>query len=117
MKDWTDNNIHINRILEAMQPLEEISGPEESKYLAVLSYLKDEIETRLKACVEKNKKSSPEEINRENFEHRISLDYVNEVIQRTGWNKDTVIEVLHGLHFDLFVPSDRQYYLEKISPF
>jgi hypothetical protein len=111
------NNKYVQEILKAMQSLEEISGPEESEYLAVLSYLKNDIETRLTNCIKKNEIVDTEKTSLECFEHRIDLDYVDEVMQRTGWNKETVLRVLHGLDSNLFTPSDRQHYLEKISPF
>ena len=42
-----DNNSHINRILEAMQPMEELGGPERAEYIAIMNYLIADIEQRI----------------------------------------------------------------------
>jgi hypothetical protein len=47
MEDWTDTNPHINRILAALQPMEELGGPEHKEYVAILNHIKDEIEGRI----------------------------------------------------------------------
>jgi len=50
MIDSSDKNIHINRILSAFQPMEEMGGPDEMQYIAILEYIKAEIEERIENC-------------------------------------------------------------------
>ena len=44
-------------------------------------------------------------------------EYEREVMDRTGWDLKEVRRVLEAIKNDTLCPSDRQYYLEKISPF
>lgn len=48
--DWTDNNTHINRILAAVQPMEELGGPDAPECVAIMEYLIAEMEQRVVNC-------------------------------------------------------------------
>lgn len=48
MRDWTDDDVHVNRIMEAIQPMEEItSGLTTDEYIAVLEHVQSEIDGRI----------------------------------------------------------------------
>jgi hypothetical protein len=51
MYDWTDDNYHVNKLMSALQDMEEISGPDSlAEYVAVLEVISVEINKRLEVA-------------------------------------------------------------------
>jgi len=81
MRDWTDDDPDVNRILEAIQPMEEIGGPELETYIAILEHIQADIQQRLNNA----RKTLKDDFNEGDKFHRLLEDPMGDGPEPKVW--------------------------------